>query len=401
MPPSNEFLSGAADLTLGSMLGSLSINSNNNNGQKISKSTAKIQVIGDPTVSDIDYNDNDNDTDTDDELPPPIDTGGQGADSATTGVDGQSLMEQMMKEALKAREIEEKKMKTKERKNAKTSSFGFKKGFLSGTSKPLVKKKNQAKAKAAKAGEKVDRKQSDKNRIYELDPHGNMVPETKSRDGVETIPKPNPSLQAADSHPLHLKEVQEAMNDNTNSAWNNLSNTEWSSPDLLNRISENPKLIAGMANPKFTAALEALKNDPQEAMKIFRDHEDVMEFLNEFCSLLGDHFTKLGEKETQTQSQNLREEDLGPIAFRALQKESERKERGETLVNEGMDQQEQEQYDAIMKDEELTRIMMDVDIQRVIQECSTIPGKMQMYMRHEDYGIKLRKLIQAGLLRVA
>ena len=197
-----------------------------------------------------------------------------------------------------------------------------------------------------------------------------MVPETKSRDGVETIPKPNPSLQAADSHPLHLKEVQEAMNDNTNSAWNNLSNTEWSSPDLLNRISENPKLIAGMANPKFTAALEALKNDPQEAMKIFRDHEDVMEFLNEFCSLLGDHFTK-------------------------------RKERGETLVNEGMDQQEQEQYDAIMKDEELTRIMMDVDIQRVIQECSTIPGKMQMYMRHEDYGIKLRKLIQAGLLRVA
>jgi hypothetical protein len=228
-----------------------------------------------------------------------------------------------------------------------------------------------------------------------------MVPETKSRDGVETIPKPNPSLQAADSHPLHLKEVQEAMNDNTNSAWNNLSNTEWSSPDLLNRISENPKLIAGMANPKFTAALEALKNDPQEAMKIFRDHEDVMEFLNEFCSLLGDHFTKLGEKETQTQSQNLREEDLGPIAFRALQKESERKERGETLVNEGMDQQEQEQYDAIMKDEELTRIMMDVDIQRVIQECSTIPGKMQMYMRHEDYGIKLRKLIQAGLLRVA
>ena len=228
-----------------------------------------------------------------------------------------------------------------------------------------------------------------------------MVPETKSRDGVETIPKPNPSLQAADLHPLHLKEVQEAMNDNTNSAWNNLSNTEWSSPDLLNRISENPKLIAGMANPKFTAALEALKNDPQEAMKIFRDHEDVMEFLNEFCSLLGDHFTKLGEKETQTQSQNLREEDLGPIAFRALQKESERKERGETLVNEGMDQQEQEQYDAIMKDEELTRIMMDVDIQRVIQECSTIPGKMQMYMRHEDYGIKLRKLIQAGLLRVA
>jgi hypothetical protein len=166
MPPSNEFLSGAADLTLGSMLGSLSINSNNNNGQKISKSTAKIQVIGDPTVSDIDYNDNDNDTDTDDELPPPIDTGGQGADSATTGVDGQSLMEQMMKEALKAREIEEKKMKTKERKNAKTSSFGFKKGFLSGTSKPLVKKKNQAKAKAAKAGEKVDRKQSDKVRFW-------------------------------------------------------------------------------------------------------------------------------------------------------------------------------------------------------------------------------------------
>lgn len=233
-----------------------------------------------------------------------------------------------------------------------------------------------------------------------------MIPE-KARDDIETIPKPNPSNQ----NPLHLKEVQEAMNDTPTglySTWDRFAQTPWSSLELLNRIAEHPKLVAGMKNPKFSAALEALQKDPKEAMKKFKDHADVTEFLNEFCALLGDHFTKLGEKESskssprQSQPPNLQEKDVGPIAYSAIQKEKERKQKGRASWNEEtMSPLEQERFDAIMKDEELTRILMDVDVQRVIQECSTIPGKMQMYMRHDVYGIKLRKLIEAGLLKVA
>jgi len=223
-----------------------------------------------------------------------------------------------------------------------------------------------------------------------------QLPSMTNRDDIKTIPKPNPSET---QNPLHLKEVQQAMNDN-GSTWNKFSNTEWSSPDLLNRISDNPIIMAGMANPKFTAALEALKSNPKEAMEKFKDHKDVTEFLKEFCSVLGHHFTKLGE-EQDANEKDLKEKDVGPMAFDAIQKEKERTAKGEKPLNEEMSKQEREQLNAIMKDEDLTTMLMDVDMQRVIQECSNIPGKMQMYMRQEDYGKKLRKLIQAGLLRVA
>jgi len=155
--------------------------------------------------------------------------------------------------------------------------------------------------------------------------------------------------------------------------------------------------------------LQALQSNPKEAMEKFKDHKDVTDFLHEFCSLLGDHFTQLGDEEQVSSSSNSKsqtqipsEEDVGPIAFRALQKEKERRDKGEpSLSHKGMTKQEQEQHDAIMKNEELTKILMDVDMQRVIHECSTIPGKMQVFMRHDVYGVKLRKLIHAGLLKVA
>lgn len=218
---------------------------------------------------------------------------------------------------------------------------------------------------------------------------------TSTRNNIETIPKPNPTSHK--NNPLHMQEVQDAMNGNK--GWANFANKDWSSPELLDRISKNPILLAGMQNPKFTAALEALKSNPKEAMKKFKDHKDVTEFLNEFCSVLGDHFTKLGE--TQEQNVNVTETDVGPMAYSAIQKENERKAKGEQSLGEGMTREEQEQIDSIMKDKDLTEILMDVDMQRVMQECSTIPGKMQMYMQHEEYGKKLRKLIQAGLLRFA
>lgn len=246
-----------------------------------------------------------------------------------------------------------------------------------------------------------------------MDSDGNLILETKDesereRNDIETAPAFDPSLKT--SQPLHLQEVQKAMKDEN--AWQTFSNTEWSSPDLLDKISKNPKLLARMADPKFTAALEALRDNPQEAMKKFKDHKDVTEFLNEFCSILGEHFTALGEKQQQQQQQQpiencpsrkeLNEEDVGPIAFGAIQREKERKARGEKSVTEDdMNKEEQVKYEAVMKDEELTKILMDMNMQKVLQECSTIPGKMQMYMRHEEYGMKLRKLIQAGLLRVA
>lgn len=132
------------------MIGSLTIV-----GQEKSNS-AKIQIIGDDSHIPED------DTDDDDESPPPIEIGDKETDNTLPNNkhdrdDGQSLMEQMMAEAMKAREIEERKKKAKERKSAKKSSFGFKKGFLSSGApkmKSSVQKKSRAEVKST--NESVD-----------------------------------------------------------------------------------------------------------------------------------------------------------------------------------------------------------------------------------------------------
>jgi len=386
MPESNEFLSGEVDSNLGSMLESLHLHSKESN--------AKIRIIESSSSSD--------DNDDDDEAPPrldaaPISSTNQSNDVTTSNDQTESLLEQMMKEAMKAKKQNDEKKEASIRKNAK-KSFGLKKGFLNASSsKP---KKNRAKRSLVKAAT-IQPMSSCDDTVYELDQEGNMIMIPAI---IETIPKPDAS--AVKRNPLHIDEVQESMKES--SSWDAFAQSNWSSPDLLQRISSDPILIKGMSNPKYIAALEALQKDPKEAMSKFQNHDDVKEFLNRMCHVFGDHFTQLGEQQDkekqdkQSASIDLKEEDIGPVAYSILQKEKTRKEQGLSQSSEeNMSREEKEQVDFVMKDEELTRILMDVDMQLVMQECSSMPGKMQMYMRHEVYGRKLQKLIHAGLLRVA
>mmetsp|Transcript_6150 Transcript_6150/g.9081 ORF Transcript_6150/g.9081 Transcript_6150/m.9081 type:complete len:102 (+) Transcript_6150:3-308(+) len=91
----------------------------------------------------------------------------------------------------------------------------------------------------------------------------------------------------------------------------------------------------------------------------------------------------------------------GPLASEAIRREKEQNEIGKSLHAEEMSSDERKKLDRIMKDEELTSLLMDVDMQRVIQECTTVPMKMHWYMHHDEIGPKLRKMISAGLFKVA
>lgn len=386
---SNEFLSGDADSSL-SIMNSLKISDSEYN----KKSGMKIEVIGGEDSYD------DCSSDEEDECPPPLQSsmGITTSPGIPTSMEPaqESLMEQMMADALKAKhELERKKNETM-RKQAK-SSFGFKKGFLNSNKKATKKKVTNSKSTTDSTTRQAKTEQTEP--IYELDSEGNILPVANQKQTK------NDSLRIA--------EVQEAMN---NQSWQQAfaSKSQINSPEFLQQIMNNPKLVKSMSNPKCIAALEALEKNPKEALKRFQGHDEVMEFLNEICNLLGNHFTKLGEmdsspkenpKEGVPMVQELREpteEDVGPIAYKAMQKEKERKKLDQNASFEhGMSKEEKDRVDAIMKNEELTNILMDTEMQRVMQECSQIPGKMQYYMRHEVYGAKLRKLIHAGLLRVA
>ena len=160
MSPSNEFLSGEADPKLGSMLGSLHISSDFEKAK-----SAKIQVLESKS---------DTNSESEDESPPPLDCindSKQNSNASSEKIEleeGESLMEKMMKEATKAREVEKEKKRASELKNAKSSSFGLKKGFLN-SSKPKKKKKKKAVTqKKGKGIPNVERKigENDKVRTF-------------------------------------------------------------------------------------------------------------------------------------------------------------------------------------------------------------------------------------------
>jgi D-hexose-6-phosphate mutarotase len=125
---------------------------------------------------------------------------------------------------------------------------------------------------------------------------------------------------------------------------------------------------------------------------------------------MGDHFVKLEEKQDnvhqhtiQNATQSFRE--IGPLEEKAL-----RKLKAETLPKKHEQYTKQSKHErdkaiddevsAILANDDLRSILMDPKMQHIMEECSTIGGKLQYYMRHEEYGPKLRRMMEAGLLKL-
>ena len=63
----------------------------------------------------------------------------------------------------------------------------------------------------------------------------------------------------------------------------------------------------------------------------------------------------------------------------------------------------QQQHEKNSMDDEVTKILLDPKIQQVMEECasdSVGAGKLQYYLRHDDFGPRLRELMKAGLLKL-
>ena len=74
-------------------------------------------------------------------------------------------------------------------------------------------------------------------------------------------------------------------------------NTEWISDDLMKKIHANPMLRKGLTDPHFADLLDKFNTNPTEAMKECSGDAEAMSFFQQYCSLLGQHFTDLGSKE--------------------------------------------------------------------------------------------------------
>jgi hypothetical protein len=184
-----------------------------------------------------------------------------------------------------------------------------------------------------------------------------------------------PTVSPSPMNSCVLSEVQEKRKDTNPLA----------SPDLEEAVTSNPHLWRALQDPKFIGALHIIQTDPSKAKAIFKENPELISVFQEFSGVLGLHYSKLAESQQETVSVEKQTESL-------LKEVS-------TGMNNNRDL-EQERAKKILADGELAELLMDPEMQRVMQECG-VPGRMKAYMQHAEYGPKLRKLIEAGLLKVA
>jgi hypothetical protein len=156
--------------------------------------------------------------------------------------------------------------------------------------------------------------------------------------------------------------------------------------DLHETMTSNPRLFRALQDPTFVGALHIIQNDPTKAKAIFNENPQLASLFQEFGRVLGLHYSKL----VMVQQKKQQRQDEAKLPEEQMKQVSTKNTRDP----------DQETVNKILANREMAELLMDPNMQRVMQECG-VPGRMQAYMQHPEYGPKLRKLINAGLLKVA
>ncbi|KAG5184650.1 hypothetical protein JKP88DRAFT_163122, partial [Tribonema minus] len=204
-----------------------------------------------------------------------------------------------------------------------------------------------------------------------------------------------------------LPEVQDAMAEQGRAL---LSSTDaWLTPALLSKIAARPALAAALQSPRFTRALELMRDDPRAAMALFGGDADARALFTELLGLLGTHFEELGAQTSQAApppdpaaaaaaAAAAEAAAQGPLAQAALRRHAEA-----ATSNGGSSGGSSGAADAdvarILADEGLRELLVDPGMQTVLQECSA-PGRLRHYAAHPEWGPKIRRLAQAGLVQI-
>mgnify|MGYP005995117019 CR=1 FL=1 len=354
--------------------------------------------------------------------------------------DENNIMQQMMDAAFAAKDEESAEKRQAAAVEAKKSfSKGMKRGFLGGTAKPksaakpaaAAKQRSAASPAAAAAHSSVTSSSSVAEPLLEVSSDGTFDLDAAPKAAAPPAEDVSHIKAAAggSSAPV-LPEVQAALKEQLGEFGTKLVSGEWMTPDLQSRIFANPRLMAGMSNPKCQAALQEFQSKPEEAMKKYANDATVRDFLTEFFGIMGDHFTKMGasEKEgnptkdssapqgaaaaaastgltarsTKRQGGGEAQASGGPAAANTIEGEKLRKQATAMAqaAQRGDIAKEDEEVRAVMSDPEVLQLLMDPGMQRVLEECRQQPQRLPMYMRNPTMRDNLMKLQNAGLIKI-
>jgi hypothetical protein len=183
-------------------------------------------------------------------------------------------------------------------------------------------------------------------------------------------------------------------------------------------------LSKGWNDPRYLAALESMKTHPKETLeKLKSDEPEILHWLMEFLGVMGDHFVMLGEDKTaeggkgedkNVQLKKISKEEepkvreMGPLEEKAMRIRMAQPTPKNAKPSDFHQQHEKNSIDDevtnILSNDALRSILLDPKIQQVMVECASDnvgAGKLQYYLRHDDFGPRLRELMKAGLLKLA
>ncbi|XP_033123905.1 uncharacterized protein LOC117121634 isoform X2 [Anneissia japonica] len=249
--------------------------------------------------------------------------------------------------------------------NSDNTSFGgMKKGFLfsAGKSKPPTKSKMQCEKTKTVSNELI-----------------------QSNDEDLTVLKPKKETRQHE-----IPEVQEAMKDSVPS-WLDRS---WITRDLLATIEKHPKLAKQIQQPKFAMAVAQFQESPQKAMSDFQNDPELQQFFREFFSVLGDHFTKLGDSQAVPTSPTA--VPCGsPVDATAKSSNSSSNSKPKQSTEE-----DELRMQKILADPKIQEVLADTRIQRLIEMLRKEPHKVQGLLQRAsaDLKPKVQRLVDSGLL---
>jgi hypothetical protein len=308
----------------------------------------------------------------------------------------ESLAEVIMQTALGER--------AKDAAQAAKSSFGkgsaLKAGFLSGGSG-----KKSSGASSARAGASAS----------VLSPSYSSASKPWA-GGEEDIIEVRTNGNARDS--LRFAAVQEALNATTAPAMKEkLGSGQWITPALLERVAKEPRLLAGMANERYMAALSEIMAAPQAGMAKYASDEGLSTFLRAFMALMADHFTTLGEEEARGGKERASAEAEAAPALTPVSSRSTKPSAGGSLrpdgtllgdrslssaaVAEAM-RAAPDADEAVRKalgDVAVIDVLRDPKVQAVLEACRVDGRHLGVALREPGMRAKLLVLQRAGLIR--
>lgn len=56
-----------------------------------------------------------------------------------------------------------------------------------------------------------------------------------------------------------------------------------------------PDLLKKLADPRYSQALNLIRTNPEEGLKLVQGNQELLSFIEDFCGILGEHFTSMAE----------------------------------------------------------------------------------------------------------